>query len=184
MKRKEQTNKNKKNLCRAVCQLHLNKIRRKKCKILKILLCSFSQTVLTLCVKKANLQRDQRKHFYGLKNLAIWGVLAEGTGITFKTEGMWCSCVAHELGWAGLWSLFHWVWNLDIQPQSSALFPPFSSPFISNHYLRNNSYLAWRISPTSPINLFLSLSAKSWGELLGLAAVRPALWAHRPICTT
>lgn len=62
--------------------------------------------------------------------------------------------------------------------------PPFSSPFISNHYLGNNSYLAWRISPTSPINLFLSLSLPRVGEeLLGLAAVSPSLWAHCPICT-
>lgn len=43
--------------------------------------------------------------------------------------------------------------------------PPFPSPFISNHYLGNNSYLAWRISPTSPINLFLSLSlCQEWGR--------------------
>lgn len=96
------------------------------------------------------------------KHLILWDILAKGAEVCFRSEGAQSSCATHQLGWAGQWSFINWDWTLEIQPQPSVLFPPFSSPFISNHYSRS-SYLAGRISPTSPINVFLSLPAKSWG---------------------
>lgn len=51
----------------------------------------------------------------------------------------------------------------------TTVFPPPSfllfSFLLSHHYLRNNSYFAWRIGPTFAINLFLSFSPPSagWG---------------------
>lgn len=51
----------------------------------------------------------------------------------------------------------------NVEQQSFLLSSLYSSSFISSRYLRNNSYLAWRISPASPINLFLSI-CQGWGR--------------------